>query len=73
MSCPKNWLDALAHQGKPVRPLPSSPPSFAGCEGGSEESELSLSTAISIIIEEEGRCDRAAAGNRRPNHQGSDF
>lgn len=33
---------APAHQGKPVRPLPSSPPSFAGCEGGSEESELSL-------------------------------
>jgi hypothetical protein len=33
---------APAHQEKLARPLPSSPPSFAWCEGGSEESELSL-------------------------------
>jgi hypothetical protein len=64
---------APAHQGKPVRPLPSSPPSFALCEGGSEESELSLSTAISIFIEEEGRQNRNAARNWQRNGIGGDF
>lgn len=50
--------DAPAHQGK-RRLLPSEPPSFALCEGGSEESKLSCISNSILWGESEGADDPA--------------